>query len=184
MSKEEYRQAPLPGFDTIDALKQYLISKDDQSRVNSYKLTPNNFLDAIENRIEFIEFRQTPGILGQIYINHNNTDALERPKVGLVMDPSSPHERQAETLAHEMTHVDRIVNTPRTNPMIDTYGSMSVGEFMAMFPDYFPAIAAKKNKEESLVSQAGKEFYDAHTSLARLALCLVWKRYETESQEE
>jgi len=158
---KEYRQVPLAGFDSISTLKETLLSKEvnPDTNVNSYALSPENFLDTIENRIDSVEFRYTPGFHGYICLNRDKYDHLGRIKVDLTMTNDTPHERQAKTLVHEMIHVDR-------------EEEISKGQIV-FFSDSFRA------EEEELVSQAAKEFYMSHNSLAKLALYHVWQRRET-----
>ncbi len=185
---EDYRQLPLPGLDTIDALREYLLPERDNQAVgesSTYALMPENFLDTIENRLGTIDFRYSNLFLGHVDLGTRIYDAFGRSKADLTLATNgTTHERQAETLAHEMTHVDRMRSEPVEDPLVEEYGHMTVKEFNTLFPHYFPAVLRSKEREEEVVLRAGREFYKSHTSLAKLALCLVWRRYKTEFEEK
>lgn len=81
--------------------------RHNESASEQYRLTKHGFLDAINNRIHVVHFYRTSLHRARVFALPKELDHLGRVKVALAINPEFPRERQAQSLIHEMVHIDR-----------------------------------------------------------------------------
>lgn len=183
---ENYRQIALTGFDTIELLREYLVSHESNQRIEGsrYDLTPDAFLDAIENRIDSVELLESSWFLGAVYFDTSKPGEPGRRKAVLKLSLDSPHDRQAETLVHEMVHIDRYQEQPRFRSSGAEGILKDIKDFDVVLPRGRYMLFLDTIVEEKIAEDVARSFYESHTTLAQLALRHVWRLNETQISEE
>lgn len=184
-----YRQLPLEGFATIEAMRTFMIPTDHVSETDAegYELTPEKFINAAQAVVS-VNFRESMDN-GMIYFESTVVDGVENAH--LTMATGRTLDEQARTLTHEMIHVDRGKPAFMLSPIVEEYGSLTIKEFQENYPEvfqkfteYMKVTSTIKDTEEDIVSVATEKFYAAHPTLAKLALCYMWDRFEVEKNSD
>ncbi len=148
--RQREHEAPIEHIHTSEEI-------DDSSQL--YALTRRGFLDAVYNRIHVVNFYPTTLHRARIFALPNQLDRNGRIKVALAINPEFSKESQAQSLVHEMIHVDR-------NSWEKYKGLISIS-------DEFYQIEAE---EEDITEKAANTFFNTHKSLSVRALYHVWLR--------
>jgi hypothetical protein len=132
-----------------------------------YELTRRAFLDVVWNRFAFVEFRHSKMFTGLVYPLPNSKDRYGRTKYVLTIDSKKPPVKQAQTLAHEVIHVDR-----------------DVWARYKYFSPNSPTLQWIRSDEENIAHFAAEKFCVDHQPLALKALYHIWLRRVIEKKEK